>query len=297
MQGSSKNPPSAIQIDAQPDEYWTTIIGPHKGVFDWRLAELWKCWDLISLFIWRDFVSLYKQTILGPLWHIIQPLLTTLTFTIIFGRIAGLSTNGAPPFLFYLAGNILWAYFSGCLTKTANTFVANSALLGKVYFHRMAIPVSIVLSNLIAFAIQFALFLIFWLAYLIKGQAVKADLWMLSAPLTVLMVAGFGLGCGIIVSALTTRYRDLAQLVTFGVQLLMFATPVIYPVSSVPEKYRWIVGINPLSPVVEAFRKGFLGVGDVTPMQLVASAAAMFMILVIGLMLFSRVERTFMDTV
>lgn len=284
--------------EAPASEAWTTIISPHKGVLDWRLAELWRCRDLISLFIWRDFVALYKQTILGPLWHIIQPLLTTLTFTIIFGKVAGLSTNGSPQFLFYLAGNILWSYFSGCLSKTATTFVSNSALLGKVYFHRLAIPVSIVLSNLIAFGIQFSLFLVFWVLYLVKGSPrVEPNLWMLSAPLAVLMVAGFGLGGGIIVSALTTRYRDLAQLVTFGVQLLMFATPVIYPVSAVPDKYRWVVSLNPLSPVVEAFRNGFLGGGSVTATQLAISCGVMLAILVVGLMLFSRVERTFMDTV
>ena len=283
--------------ESQVPGAWTIIIGPHKGVFDWRLAELWKCRDLISLFIWRDFVSFYKQTILGPLWHIIQPLLTTLTFTIIFGKVAGLSTNGSPPFLFYLAGNLLWTYFSGCLTKTANTFVANSALLGKVYFHRMAIPISIVLSNLIAFGIQFTLFLAFWAFYFARGIRVEPNLWMLSAPLAVIMIAGFGLGGGVIVSALTTRYRDLAQLVTFGVQLLMFATPVIYPVSSVPEKYRWVVSLNPLSPVFEAFRNGFLGGGTVTISQLAVSAVVMVATLVLGLMLFSRVEQTFMDTV
>ena len=290
-------PVAPVAGAASAPETWTTVIGPHKGVFDWRLAELWRCRDLISLFIWRDFVALYKQTILGPLWHIIQPLLTTLTFTIIFGKVAGLSTNGSPPFLFYLAGNILWSYFSGCLSKTATTFVANSALLGKVYFHRLAIPISIVLSNLISFGIQFALFLAFWAFYLAKGVRVEPNLWMLSAPLAVLMIAGFGLGGGIIVSALTTRYRDLAQLVTFGVQLLMFATPVIYPVSAVPEKYRWIVSLNPLSPVVEAFRNGFLGGGTVTVGQLAVSVGVMVAILVVGLMLFSRVERTFMDTV
>lgn len=279
------------------DPNWTTVIAPHKGVFDWKLAELWRCRDLISLFVWRDFVAVYKQTILGPAWHIIQPLLTTLTFTIIFGKVAGLSTGGCPPFLFYLAGNVLWTYFATNLTKTASTFVANSSLMGKVYFHRLAIPISIVASNLIALAIQFSMFLIFWLVYLARGSEVHPNAWMLATPFCVLMLAGFSLGGGIIVSALTTRYRDLAMLVGFGVQLLMYATPVIYPVSTVGPKYRWLINMNPLSPIMEAFRAGFLGNGFVTIAQLVTSFVIMIAVLIAGLMLFSRVERTFMDTV
>ena len=280
---------------AEPE--WTTIISPHAGAFDWKLGELWKCRDLISLFVWRDFVAVYKQTILGPAWHVIQPLLTTLTFTIIFGKIAKLSTNDCPPFLFYMSGNVLWSFFSSCLTKTASTFVANAGLMGKVYFHRLAIPIATVCSTLISFGIQFTLFLGFWLAYVLGGANVHPNLWLLAAPLAVFMVAGYGLGGGIIVSALTTRYRDLAMLVTFGVQLLMFLTPVILPVSAVPEKFSWIVALNPLSPVFEAFRSGFLGNGNVTVPQLASSLGIMVIILVIGLMLFSRVEKTFMDTV
>jgi lipopolysaccharide transport system permease protein len=285
---------SRLIESSNSDLYWTTVIGSHEGVFDWNLVELWRCRDLISLLVWRDFVTLYKQTILGPAWHIIQPLLTTLTFTIVFGKIAALPTNGSPPFLFYLTGNVLWGFFVGCLTKTAGTFTYNAGLFGKVYFHRMAIPISSILSTLISFGIQFALFLIFWIFY---WATVRPNTWILSAPVCVFMVAGYALGGGIIISALTTRYRDLAMLVSFGVQLLMFLTPVIYSVSGVPERYRWIVSLNPLSPIFEAYRSGFLGDGSVTVTQLAISFGVMLALLVVGLMLFTRVEKTFMDTV
>jgi lipopolysaccharide transport system permease protein len=287
----------SMQESSDADPCWSTIIGPHKGAFDWKLVELWRCRDLISLLVWRDFVALYKQTVLGPAWHIVQPLLTTLTYTIIFGRIAALPTNGSPPFLFYLTGNVLWGFFAGCLAKIAYTFVANAALMGKVYFHRMAIPISTVLSTLISFGIQFALFLVFWGSYWLMGAHVQPNSWILAAPVCVLIAAGYALGGGIIVSALTTRYRDLAMLVTFGVQLLMFLTPVIYSVSGIPERYRWIMSLNPLSPVFEAYRSGFLGEGTVTIAQLGTSFVVMIGFLAGGLMLFSRVDKTFMDTV
>jgi lipopolysaccharide transport system permease protein len=279
------------------DIEWTTVIAPHAGAFDWKFAELWRCRDLISLFVWRDFVSLYKQTILGPAWHIVQPLITTLTYTIIFGHIARLPTNGCPPFLFYMAGNVLWNFFSGCLGKTANTFVGNAGLLGKVYFHRLAIPIAAIFSTLISFAIQFALFLGFWIFYLLIGAQIRPTAFILALPLVLLMLAGFSLGAGIIISSLTTRYRDLAFLIGFGTQLLMFLTPVIYPVSAIPEKHRWLTALNPLSPLFELFRAGFLGSGDFTLLQLAASFLVMLALLFVGLMLFSRVERTFMDTV
>lgn len=278
-------------------QQWTLVIGPHQGCLDWRLRELWSCRDLISLLVWRDFVALYKQTILGPAWHVIQPLLTTLTFSIVFGNIARLPTDGHPVFLFYLSGNVLWNFFASCLTKTANTFVGNAGLLGKVYFHRLAIPIATVLSTLISFGIQFAVFLVAWLLYLWAGANVSPNWWILASPLAVLAAAGFALSAGIAVSALTTRYRDLSMLVTFGVQLLMFATPVIYPMSMVPEKYRWIVWLNPMSPVVEAFRAGFLGGGSVSLGSLAFSFGCMIAMSVASLMLFFRVERSFMDTV
>jgi lipopolysaccharide transport system permease protein len=292
---SSVNPPTATH-ESQP-EVWTTVISSHKGSFDWRLGELWRCRDLISLFVWRDFVAVYKQTMLGPLWHIIQPVLTTLTFTIIFGQVAKLPTDGVPGFLFYLSGTVLWTYFSTCLNKTATTFVANASLYGKVYFHRLSIPVSVVISNLIAFAIQFMIFLAFLAGYALCGQPVQPNAWVLITPVLILVLAGLGLGFGIVVSALTTRYRDLVQLVTFGVQLWMFATPVIYPASMVSAKYRWLLDANPVTPVVETFRHAFLGSGSVSLPHLAYGAVIAAAVLILGAMLFNRVEQTFMDTV
>jgi len=278
-------------------EYWTVRITPHRGWLDWRLAQLWRYRDLITLFVWRDFVSAYKQTALGPAWHVIQPLLTTLMFTLIFGKVAKLPTDGVPPFLFYMAGTVPWAYFSMNLTKTANTFVGNAHLMGKVYFHRLVIPISIVFSSLISFGIQFGMFLVFVTINYFSHSKIHLTAWVFMFPGLMLMLAGFSLGAGIIVSALTTRYRDLANLVAFGVQLLMYATPVIYPASAVPERYRWVIHLNPLTPIMEAFRLGFLGAGTVTTFQLAVSFALMLGVLMVGVMLFTHVERTFMDTV
>ena len=282
---------------ASADEAWTRRITPHQGWADWRLRQLWRYRDLISLFVWRDFVSVYKQTILGPAWHVIQPLLTTLTFTVFFGNIAKLPTDGAPPFLFKLDGKVAWSYFSNCLINTSKTFVSNAHLLGKVYFHRLTIPISIAISGLISFGIQFSIFLAALAFYTVTGHGVHLTGWLLLAPLFLLMLAGYGLGGGIIISALTTRYRDLANLVAFGVQLLMYATPVIYPVSLVPARYRWITELNPLTPIIEGFRQGFLGVGGVGMVSLGVSFGLMVTVLMVGLTLFTRVERTFMDTV
>ena len=294
---SVPRPPASGLKSASIGETWTTIITPHRGWLDWRLKQLWRYRDLISLFVWRDFVSAYKQTILGPLWHIIQPLLTTITFTIIFGKIAKLPTNGIPPFLFYLAGTVSWSYFASNLNKTSGTFVGNSALLGKVYFHRLAIPISIAISNLVSFGIQLGIFLAFLVIFYFRGLDVHFTGWIFCTPLFLLMLAGYGLGGGIIVSALTTRYRDLTNLVAFGVQLLMYATPVILPVSAMPEKYRWVMELNPLTPIVEGFRLAFLGAGSVDPLQLGISFGVMLVVLAVGLMLFTHVEKTFMDTV
>jgi lipopolysaccharide transport system permease protein len=289
-------PPCALR-PAPSDEGWTTVITPHRGWLDWRLKQLWRYRDLISLFVWRDFVSAYKQTILGPLWHIIQPLLTTITFTIIFGKVAKLPTDDIPPFLFYMSGIVCWNYFANNLTKTSSTFVGNSALLGKVYFHRLAIPISIAISNLISFGISLGIFLVFLAFYFIRGSNVHITGWIVCTPLFLLMLAGYGLGGGIIVSALTTRYRDLANLVAFGVQLLMFASFIMYPVSMVSPKHHWIAELNPLVPIIEGFRLAFLGAGTVDIAQIAASFGVMLAVLGAGLMLFTHVERTFMDTV
>jgi lipopolysaccharide transport system permease protein len=285
-------------IESLPkDNTWTMIIRPKRHWMDIRLVELWRFRDLIALFVWRDFVAYYKQTILGPLWYIIQPLLTTLTFTVIFGRLAGLPTDGLPPFLFYMAGTVVWSYFSSCLTKTSNTFTANAGIFGKVYFPRLTVPISILISNLIALAIQFVLFLCFMAYFGLFGATIRPNAWILVTPLLLFLMAGLGLGFGIIVSSLTTRYRDLQFLVTFGVQLWMFATPVIYPLSQVPERYRWIILANPMTPILETFRYAFLGTGIVNVFHLLYSFSFMIGVLLIGVLIFNRVERTFMDTV
>src|SRR6266542_4322104 len=244
------------------EENWSLVIEAQRGLFDLRLRELWQYRDLVMLFVRRDFVSIYKQTILGPLWYLIQPLLTTITFTVIFGNIASLPTDGLPQFLFYMSGTVVWSYFSACLTKTSETFVQNANLFGKVYFPRLAVPVSILFSNLITFLIQFAMFLIFVLYFILRGTSIQPNwLWIALSPVLILMMAGLGLGFGIIISSLTTKYRDLRFLVQFGVQLLMYATPVIYPVSSIPERFQWIILANPMTPILEAFRYAYLGAG------------------------------------
>ena len=279
------------------DSDWTTVIRPQGKWFDLKLQELFQSKDLIFLFVHRNFVTRYKQTILGPLWYIIQPLLSSSIFTIVFGKFAGLPTDGLPQFLFYLAGNVVWMYFSSALTGTSATFTANAGLFGKVYFPRLAIPIATLTSNLITFSIQFALFLFFMVFFALKGAAIQPNLWMLTFPLLIVMMAGFGLGGGIIISSATTKYRDLQQVVGFGVTLLMYATPIIYPLSAVPGKWKWVVLANPMSPIVETFRYGFLGAGTVSPWHLAYSGVFTVALLLIGILIFNRVERTFMDTV
>jgi len=279
------------------DDDWTMVIRPKRHWLDMRLVELWQFRDLIILFVWRDFVAYYKQTILGPLWYLLQPLLTTLTFTVIFGRLAGLSTDGLPQFLFYMAGTVVWSYFSSCLTKTSNTFTANAGIFGKVYFPRLTVPISILFSNLITLAIQFSLFLVFMAYFGLAGAGIRPNIWILLTPLLFILMAGLGLGFGIIVSSLTTRYRDLQFLVTFGVQLWMYATPVIYPLSQVPEKYRWFILANPMTPIMESFRYAFLGAGTLKLTYLLYSFVFMIVALMAGVLIFNRVEKTFMDTV
>lgn len=276
---------------------WDKIIRPRNGWFDIHLSELWKYRDLIGLFVWRDFVSIYKQTILGPLWYLIQPLLTTLVFTIIFGNVAKLPTDGLPPFLFYLSGVIAWKYFADCLNSTANTFVGNAHIFGKVYFPRLTVPVSVVISNLIAFGIQFLLFLLIFACYWQKSPAVHPQPVLFILPILILQMAALGLGFGIIVSSMTTRYRDLTHLVGFGVQLWMFATPVVYPVSVLPDKWRWVLVLNPMASVIETFRFAFFGAGSFKLQSWIISLASTACILLVGIIMFSRVEKTFMDTV
>jgi len=276
---------------------WDLVIRPKTRWFDLHLADLWRYRDLTMLFVWRDFVSQYKQTILGPLWHILTPMISTMIFTIIFGRVAKIPTDGLPPFLFYMCGLTAWNYFADCLNRTSGTFITNSAISGKVYFPRLTVPLSVVISNLVKFVIQFILFICLMILFDVRGAAVYPNMYILLTPYLLLLMAGMGLGAGIIVSSLTTRYRDLQVLVTFGVQLLMYATPIVFPLSAVPDKYRWILVINPMTPVIEVFRYAFLGNGTFTAMHLLYSTCATLLILFLGIMLFNNVERTFMDTV
>lgn len=274
------------------------VIRPVSGWFDLHLIDLWHYRDLIMLFVRRDFVAIYKQTILGPLWYLLQPIMTTVVFTFIFGKIANIPTDGVPPVLFYFAGLTIWSYFSGCLNRTSNTFVNNAHIFGKVYFPRLSIPVSVVISGLIGLFIQLALFIIILAFYLVQGTAIAFNpLYLLALPLLIIQIAALGLGFGVIVSSLTTKYRDLAQLVAFGVQLWMYATPIAYPSSQVPARWQWVIAINPMTPVVEMFRFTFLGVGTINTWQIAQSAISTVVILFIGIILFSRVEKNFMDTV
>lgn len=289
--------PPISHLPSPGSEDWSLIIRPKTGWFDLHLADLWRYRDLTTLFVWRDFVAQYKQTILGPLWHLLQPLFTTILFTLIFGRIAKLPTDNIPPMLFYMAGVTAWTYFSECLNRTSTTFLANAGIFGKVYFPRLCVPLSVVISNLIKFAIQFALFLAFLAFFWMKGTPIHPNISILLTPIFLLMMAALGLGVGIIVSALTTKYRDLQVLVTFGVQLAMYATPVIYPLSIFPNSARWIAILNPMAPIIEAFRYAFLGQGLFSWSYLGISAGITAGILFLGIVLFNHVEKTFMDTV
>ena len=279
------------------EQGWDLVIEPPKGWLDLHLRDLWRYRDLVMLFVRRDFVAVYKQTVLGPLWHLIQPLLTTLMFTVVFGRIAGLPTDGVPPFAFYMAGTTIWSYFANCLTRTSNTFIANAGIFGKVYFPRMVVPASTVMSQLIAFAIQFGFFLCFYAFFWLRGAPVRPNWAVGLLPVLLLLMAGLGLGFGIVISSLTTKYRDLQVLVGFGVQLWMYATPVIYPLSTMPDRFRWLLVANPMTAVVETFRYGFFGVGMFSWTYLGYSAAFTLALLLAGTAVFNRVERTFMDTV
>ena len=278
-------------------ENWTTIIKPKTGWFDINLKELVQYKDLIAMFVKRDFKTMYKQTILGPLWIIINPLMTTLMYTIVFGNIANISTDGMPQIVFYMLGTTVWTYFSSCLTKTSSTFTGNAAIFGKVYFPRLVTPISTVISGLINFGVQFLMFLGFMAYFMIKGSPIEPNLWILITPLLLVQLAALALGFGIIISSMTTKYRDLAVLVTFGVQLWMYATPVVYPASQIGGKLKTLMMLNPVSPIVESFRYAFLGSGSIPWNYLGISVVTTLVVLFAGVVLFSRVEKTFMDTV
>lgn len=281
---------------------WDTVIRPRKGWFDVDLKGVIQYRDLIRMFVKRNFTIMYRQTILGPAWVVIQPLLTTLIFTVVFGNIAGLPTDGLPKFLFYMAGNICWHFFSQCLVATSNTFVQNRNLLGKVYFPRLCMPISTVLSELINFFVQFALFLIFVVYYAVQPDSAVNPNWrlILLTPLLLLQLGLLGLGFGIIVAALTTKYRDLAMLVTFGTQLWMYATPVTYSSSMIADKFPHLMGLymlNPITPIIELFRAAFLGVSEYSLHYNLISVGVTALVVALGVILFSHTEKTFMDTV
>lgn len=277
-------------------QQWTETIESEHSLFDLKLKEVWRYRDLVYMFVKRDFVSSFKQTILGPIWFFINPIFTTVVYLIIFGNIAKLSTDGAPKILFYLGGITLWNYFSGCLTSTSNVFTSNAGIFGKVYFPRLVMPVSIVLSNLMRFGVQMGLFLIVFFYYLYKGE-VQPNWWILATPLLIILMAMFALGMGMIFSSLTTKYRDLQMLLTFGISLYMYATPVIYPVSSLKGIFRTIAFYNPLTGIFECFKYAWMGVGDFSAAMLFISTGIIILILAVGTLIFNKVEKSFMDTV
>ena len=276
---------------------WDLVIKPKTGWFDVHLGELYRYRDLIYMFVKRDYVTFYKQTILGPLWYIIQPLVNTLVFTIIFGKVARISTDGTPPFLFYMAGTVSWGYFATCLNSTSNTFVKNAGIFGKVYFPRLTVPVANVIIGLLQFGIQFVIFLGFLLYFLWQGAEVQPNTLIFTLPLLLLQMAVMGLGFGILISSLTTKYRDLTFAMTFVVQLWMYATPVVYPLSIVPGKYRLFAALNPMTSIVECFRAAFLGTSSIEPIHVAMSVTTTLLVFGAGVIMFSRIEKTFMDTV
>lgn len=278
------------------EQQWTETIESKHSLFDLNLKEVWRYRDLVYMFVKRDFVSSFKQTILGPIWFFINPIFTTVVYLVIFGNIAKLSTDGAPKILFYLAGITLWNYFSSCLNATSTVFTANAGIFGKVYFPRLAMPISIVLSNLMRFGVQMGLFLLIFLYYLVKGE-VQPNWWILATPFLILLMAMFALGAGMIFSSLTTKYRDVQMLLSFGVTLYMYATPVIYPISSLRGIFKTLAFYNPLTGIFECFKYAWLGVGDFNVKMLLISSAIIIFILAVGTIVFNKVEKSFMDTV
>jgi lipopolysaccharide transport system permease protein len=276
---------------------WDLVIEPQSSLLDLNLKDLWRYRDLLWLLVKRDFVAFYKQTILGPLWFFIQPLFTTIIFTFIFGNLAGLSTDGLPQPLFYMAGITAWNYFADCLTKTSTVFRDNANIFGKVYFPRLIMPLSIVVSNLVRFGVQMLLFFMMMAYYAYTGGSFATNAYILLFPVLVLQMALLGLGLGLVITALTTKYRDLAFLITFGVQLMMYATTVIYPLSAAPAKYKWLIELNPMTGIIEAFRFGFLGQGELTFSSFGYSVAFTLIVLVFGVIIFNQTEKTFVDTV
>jgi len=282
------------------EEKWELEIKPQNSLFELHLKDIWRYRDLLLLLVRRDFVSFYKQTILGPLWFFIQPLFTTIIYTFVFGNLANIPTDGIPQPLFYMAGITAWNYFADCLTKTSTVFKDNANIFGKVYFPRLIMPLSIVVSNLVRFGVQMLLFLMLIGYYYFVGADFNITLYILLFPVLIILMALQGLGLGMIITAMTTKYRDLAFLVTFGVQLLMYATTVIYPLSEALikfPKYAWLIAYNPMTPIIETFRLGFLGEGTFSLISFIYCITITIILSVLGILIFNKVEKNFVDTV
>ncbi len=289
---------ASLAEDAAPEEAgWDLIVLPHRGLLDLRLGEIWQYRDLLYMFVKRDFVTFYKQTVLGPIWFFVQPILTMLVYVLVFGRIANISTDGIPRPLFYLAGIVLWNFFADSFEKTSSVFLTNAQIFGKVYFPRLVVPLAMVLSGAMRFSIQFLLFAVCYAWYMTRGESIHPNAFLWAAPVSIVMMASLGFAFGLVVSALTTKYRDLRFLLKFGVQLLMYGTPIIYPMSILSEKVRLFLWWNPLSHWMELFKYGFLGAGSVSVAGLAYATAFTLLAVFVGLVLFSRTERSFMDTV
>ena len=273
------------------------IITPKKEWFNFRWRELWEARELIFRFVHRDFITSYKQTILGPFWFIVPPVVTTLVFTVIFGGVAKIPTDGIPTFLFFMSGVILWTYFSSCLSRTSNTFSGNAGMFGKVYFPRLCVPIAILISNLLNLAIQVVIFFGAYIWFWWDGKTLHPSMWIVTLPLLLLLLALLGLGVGCFISALTTRYRDMGMVVGFGLQLWMYASCIVYPLSSVPEKWRWLVVLNPVVPIIEAWRQACFGGGVIAWTGITLSVVMSLTLCFTGLVVFKRMENTFMDTV
>lgn len=278
-------------------ETWTTIIKPKNNLLDLNLKDLWKYRDLTWLFIKRDFVTFYKQTILGPLWFIIQPIFTSATYLLIFGTVAKISTDEIPPMLFYMSGVLNWSYFSDCLNKVADTFASNSHIFGKIYFPRLAVPISNAIFNVFKYIIQFVLFLVFYFVFWFRGAPVHPNWMVLLTPVILLYISILSMGFGLLISAITTKYRDLKFALSFAIQLWMYATPIVYPLSLVPARYKMLMELNPVSPAIELFRMAYFGTGTINPLFLGINICFTFLILFIGIIVFNKTEKTFMDTV
>jgi lipopolysaccharide transport system permease protein len=277
------------------DEQWDLIIGPNTTWVNLNLRDIYHYRDLIYLLIKRDFTTIYKQTILGPIWYIVQPLVTTLMWGFVFGSLAKIPTDGIPQTLFYFSGTMLWGYFNSCINSASDTFSANSGLFGKIYFPRLVIPISKVFSNMISLVIQFVTMLVIQANFLLHGIKVYPTWWALLTPFIIIWLAAFGSGFGMIISSLTTKYRDLRQVLGFGVTLWMYATPIVYPLSRVPEQYKWAFYVNPVSAPIELFRYAFFGAGNMSPLLLLTSLASTALVVFVGLSLFTHNERTFID--